>query len=248
MPRKPRVVAVGVPHHITQRGNDRQDVFFHPRDREAFLNTFFEHAVQYHLRVWGYCLMSNHVHFIVLPEQPSSLARVIGRTDSDYARYANLLRRGCGHLWQARFYSCPLDGPSAWRALAYVERNPVRAGLVGAAEEYPWSSARVHCGDVDRFGRLDLSAWSEVYTADRWTEVLRAAVEEAEFPERLRRATSLGLPLGTEAFVERMGAAAGRDLRPRAPGRPPKLAAAAAAATGNTLPRQMSFDEPGEKG
>jgi putative transposase len=79
--------------------------------------------------------MTNHVHFVVVPQHPASLARAFGRTHSDYARYANMLRRGCGHLWQARFYSCPLDTGSAWQALAYVERNPVRAGLVERAED-----------------------------------------------------------------------------------------------------------------
>ncbi len=135
MPRKPRVVAVGVPHHITQRGNDRQQIFFRDRDREAFLETFFKYAVQHELMVWGYCLMTNHVHFIAVPERPTSLARVIGRTGTDHARYANPLRHGCGHLWQARFCSCALDGPSARRALAYIERNPMRADLVAPAEE-----------------------------------------------------------------------------------------------------------------
>ncbi len=130
MPRNPRVVAVGVPHHVTQRGSDHRDVFWHDRDRRAYLEALFEYAARYGLEVWGYCLMRNHVHFIAVPLRELSLARVFGRTHSDYARYANVLRRGCGHLWQARFYSCPLDETAAWRALTYVERNPVRAGLV----------------------------------------------------------------------------------------------------------------------
>ncbi len=228
MPRKPRVVAVGMPHHITQRGNNRQDVFFHERDRQVFVETFFAYARRYDLSVWGYCLMDNHIHFIAVPGHPASLARVFGRTASDYARYANLLRRGCGHLWQARFYSCPLDGPAAWRALAYVERNPVRAGLTATAAEYRWSSARAHCLGVDPPGQLDLAPWSSEYSTDRWRDVLRIGVDEEAFRQRIRRATNLGLPLGTDAFVDQVAAIVGRDLHSRPPGRPPKQAAASA--------------------
>lgn len=81
---------------------------FTDRDREVYLDAFFDYVARYSLRVWAYCLMSNHVHFVVVPERERSLARVFGRTHSDYARYANLVRRSCGHLWQARYYSCAL--------------------------------------------------------------------------------------------------------------------------------------------
>jgi len=86
MARIARAVAVGVPHHITQRGNGRRDVFFTDRDREVDLNTFLDYAMRYSLRVWGYCLMSNHVHFVAVPESPGSLACAFGRTHADYAR------------------------------------------------------------------------------------------------------------------------------------------------------------------
>ena len=227
MARKSRVVGVGLPHHVTQRGNDRHDVFFQSWDRDVFLDRFFHYAGRHHLSVWGYCLMSNHVHFVVVPEQQTSLATVFGRVQSDYASYANLLRRGCGHLWQARFYSCPLDNFSAWQALAYVERNPVRAGLVRAAEDYAWSSARAHCRGRDPSARLDLSAWANAYTAERWQAVLSTALNEEAFRERIRLATSVGLPVGTVEFVKQLGKAVGRELSPRPSGRPPKRMAAA---------------------
>src|ERR1035438_9629206 len=159
MARIARAVVVDVPHHVTQRGNGRQDVFFDDRDRQLYLDAFFDYAARYSLRVWGYCLMSNHVHFMVVPEREQSLARVFGRTHADYARYANLVRRSCGHLWQARFYSCALEARYAWHALAYVERNPVRAGLVKAPEEYQWSTAAAHGREDDLGGRPHLEEW-----------------------------------------------------------------------------------------
>ena len=226
MARTARAVAVDTPHHVTQRGNGRQDVFFTDRDRAVYLDAFFDYAARYSLRMWGYCLMSNHVHFVVVPERDRSLARVFGRTHSDYARYANLVRRSCGHLWQARFYSCALDERHAWQALAYVERNPVRAALVDKAEEYPWSTAAAHCLEDPLEDRLDLEEWQRHFTGERWREALRTGVREEALEERIREATRRGCPLGSEAFVERIGRALGRDLRQRPPGRPPKQAAA----------------------
>jgi putative transposase len=216
---------VDTPHHVTQRGNGRQDVFFTDGDREVYLDTFFDYAARYSLRVWGYCLMSNHVHFVVVPERERSLARVFGRTHSDYARYSNLVRRRCSHFWQARFYSCALDERRAWQALAYVERNPVRAALVDKAEEYRWSTAAAHCLEDPLDGRLDLEEWRRDFTGDRWREALRVDLREEALEERIREATRRGCPLGSEAFVERIGRTLGRDLRPRPPGRPPKQAA-----------------------
>jgi putative transposase len=218
MARLARAVALDTPHHVTQRGNGRQDVFFTDRDREVYLAAFFDYAARYRLRVWGYCLMSNHVHFVVVSERERSLARVFGRTHADYARYANVARRSCGHLWQARFYSCALDEAHAWRALAYVERNPVRAALVDSAEDYPWSTAAAHCGSATPTRDLDMEDWRRHFTAERWREVLRVGVTEEALEDRIREATRRGCPLGSDAFVKRVSRELGRDLRSRPPG------------------------------
>ncbi len=196
MARMTREVFVGVPHHVTQRGNGRQDIFFCERDRSVYLDTLFDYAERYSLRVCGYCLMTNHVHFVVIPMRLESLARVFGRTHSDYARYRNVCRSTCGHFWQARFYSCPIDQRHLWQALGYVERNPVRAQMVVQAEEYAWSSARAHCFGDDLGGRLDLGAWNSFYTGERWREVLRASVGNEAMEERIREATRTGAVFG----------------------------------------------------
>ncbi len=212
----------GVPHHVTQRGNGRRQVFFTDRDREIYLDAVFDYAARFSLRMWGYCLMTNHVHFIVVPETESGLARTFGRAHADYARYANVAHRGCGHFWQARFFSCALDEDHAWKALAYVERNPVRAGLASTAEEYGWSSAAAHCGEDDLGGRLDLSDWAACYNGERWREALKMGVEAEAWEERIREATRRGLPFGRDQFVERMSRLAGRDLKAKPVGRPRK--------------------------
>ena len=213
---------MGQPHHVTQRGTGRRRVFFSDRDREIYLDTVFEYASRYSVRVWGYCLMSNHVHFIVAPETEDGMARAFGRAHADYARYANIQQRSCGHFWQARFYSCALDSTHAWRALAYVERNPLRAGLVESAEDYAWSSALAHCREDDLEHRLDLTVWHSRYDGQKWRAALRLGVEQEAWEERIREATRSGLPLGSDSFVEQMSESAGRDLKARPPGRPRK--------------------------
>ena len=197
-----------------------------------YLDAFFDYAARYSLRVWGYCLMTNHVHFVVVPEREQSLARVFGRTHADYARYANLMRRSSGHFWQSRFYSCALDTRHAWEALAYVERNPVRAGLVAKAEEYLWSSAAAHCRDDEMDRQLDLEPWRRHFRGEYWRAALDVGLRDAGMEERIREATRRGSPLGGDDFVEHVSRVLGRDVRPRPPGRPPKRALAPTAVMG----------------
>jgi len=130
VPRLARIVLPGVPHHITQRGNNRQDVFFVDDDRRAYLDLLGQHAERFGLKVLGYCLMANHVHLIATPSAEESLAKAVGRTHFGYTQYVNRHHRRSGHLWQNRFYSCALDEVHLWRAMRYTERNPVRGKLV----------------------------------------------------------------------------------------------------------------------
>ena len=121
-----RIVAVGVPYHVTQRGNNRQDVFFVNDDRRCYLDLLREASRRFGLEVLGYCLMTNHVHLLVVPRNEDALALGIGRAHWWYSRYVNRLHGRSGHLWQGRFFSAPLEESHLWAALGYVERNPVR--------------------------------------------------------------------------------------------------------------------------
>ncbi|MBI4559227.1 MAG: transposase, partial [Candidatus Hydrogenedentes bacterium] len=136
MSRVARIVVPGVYHHITQRGNNGQDVFFVDDDRRVYLALLREQARRFEFRVEGYCLMSNHVHVVGVPEREESLAKAIGRTHFLYTQYVNRRHGRGGHLWQNRFFSCPMDEDYAWHGLAYVELNPVRAGRVRKAWEW----------------------------------------------------------------------------------------------------------------
>ncbi len=220
MPRKPRFVAPGLPHHITQRGNNRQKVFFADKDRLAWLERLYLYFDKYEIPILAYCLMDNHVHVVAVPPDQESLAKAMGRLQSDFSRAANFLRNGCGHLWQERFYSSALDEGATAAVMAYVERNPLRAGLVAEAGQYPWSSARVHLRGADPAGKIDLTLWSRLYTPERWRDVLRFGIDEEAWRERLRQATMRGLPFGSDRFVEQLSRQYDRDLRMRPRGRP----------------------------
>jgi len=146
MPRHARVVFEGVAHHITQRGNYRQNIFEDDADRKKYLQLVGEYSEKYKTKIFAYCLMTNHVHFIAAPMKPDSLALTFKYANMRYSKYFNFKNKRSGHLWQARFYSCPLYGNHAIEAVRYVERNPVRANLVGLPWEYEWSSAAEHVG------------------------------------------------------------------------------------------------------
>ena len=199
MPRLARRVAPGIPHHITQRGTNRQLVFLTQRDRRVYLDLLRTNAEPAGVRILAYCLMPNHIHLVAIPEEPDSLAIALRRTHGRYAQYFNARKLRSGHLWQNRFFSCALDRAHLWAALRYVERNPVRAGLVELPEEFTWSSAAAHLGQRDRFRTLDLAFWQEVGGLPVWRDLL-AEPEDNDIMKQIRRATHAGQPLGDEEF------------------------------------------------
>ena len=218
MPRIARIVIPEVPYHVTQRGNNRQDVFFTDDDRRVYLDFLREYARQFGLKILGWCLMANHVHFVAVPGRGDSLALAIGRTDFRYTQYVNRLHRRSGHLWQNRFYSCALDERHAVAALRYVEQNPVRAKIVRVPWRYEWSSAAAHVGEGDARELLDLGAWAREWTSEEWKRMLREGLD-AKQVGALRRHTSRGRPLGSDSFVSKIEALIGRRVRALPSGR-----------------------------
>ena len=120
MPRIARAVAVGIPHHITQRGNYRQVVFEEDSDYRQYLEWLKHYSNKYSLRIWAYCLMNNHVHFVAVPENEESMARAFNTLHMRYAQYSNAKRGDKGHLWQGRYYSTALDERHLYAAMRYV--------------------------------------------------------------------------------------------------------------------------------
>lgn len=220
MARLLRVEALETPHHVTQRGNARREVFETDSDRLVYLSLLQHHAKLQKLGILGYCLMPNHVHLIAVPHREAALANALRSTHGRYAAYLNARHGSSGHVWQGRYYSCPMDENHLWTALRYAERNPVRAGMIGDPVSYPWSSARVHtCGGWD--GILELDDFTARWTPAEWREFLEAPDEGRE-RDAIRRSTHCGRPLGDAPFVNRLELALARTLTPAKGGRPRK--------------------------
>ena len=215
MARMARVVIPDIPHHVVQRGNRRQRVFFSNEDRLFYLALLAENARSNGVSIWAYCLMDNHVHVVAVPQTTNALARAIGDTHRGYTRRVNFREGWRGFLWQDRFSSNPLDERHLYAAIRYVERNPVRAGIVIHAEEYQWSSARAHVlGEAD--GCLSGDE-QKVLVVDDWRAFLRDPDDDRHL-KVLRKSARTGRPVGDDGFVRQLELLTGRRLRRQRPG------------------------------
>jgi len=212
MSRVARVVVPGFPHHVTQRGNRGANVFEVDEDREVYLRLMGKYAARHGLTVWAYCLMTNHIHLVAVPQREDSLGLAMRDAHAVYAMHFNERTELSGHLWQGRFYSCPLDDTHLWAAVRYVERNPVQAGLVERAEDYRWSSAACHCGL--RQEPLLSSAWPPAGVVDDWSSWMADGTEDANI-DMIRRNTHTGRPCGGPEFLEQLEGLLHRVLRPK---------------------------------
>jgi putative transposase len=216
-----RVEVLETPHHVTQRGNARREVFETDSDRLVYLSLLRQHAELQKLGLLGYCLMPNHVHLIVVPHRDDALRTALRNVHGRYAAYLNARQATSGHVWQGRYYSCPMDEAHLWTALRYAERNPVRAGMVGDPLEYRWSSARVHAGGGSD-GMIEIADWAARWTSREWCGYLEATGTEREY-EAIRRSTHSGRPLGPVSFIEQLELTLARPLTDRKRGRPAKI-------------------------
>ena len=219
MPRIARIVIPEVTYHITQRGNNGQDVFFVDDDRRVYLEFLSAYANEFGLDVQGYCLMTNHVHVVAVPQKKDTLALVLGRTHLRYTQYLNRMHRRSGHLWQNRFYSCALDEKHGVAAMRYVEQNPVRARMVRKPWRYQWSSASAHVGGEDSSGLLNLERWRRKWTESEWRSMVSEGLDDASV-DLMRRHTSRGRPLGSDSFLSKIERLIGRRVRALPHGRP----------------------------
>ena len=224
MSRIARPIVPGIPHHVTQRGNRREAVFFTDADRAAYLACLADHCRKHAVEVLSYCLMTNHVHLVVVPSTADGLEKVFRPLHTHYAQRVNRQRGWSGHVWQGRYFSSPLDEAYFWAAMRYVERNPVRAGLVRYAENYRWSSARAHCGLQHDQVLTNDAHWIETCRmVSDWAAWLRDS-ESSDQLDVMRHHVQRDLPCGGETFVREMETRLGQLLRPRKIGRPRKAA------------------------
>lgn len=218
MPRSARIVFPGIAHHVVQRGNRRQRLFFDDRDRRAYLGLIAAALERSGTACLAWCLMDNHIHLILLPHRADGLRAPLASAHTAYAQRINRMRELNGHLFQGRFRSYAMDEAHLMAAARYVENNPVAAGLVGRAESWPWSSARAHVAGLGD-GLTDVAALGR-HLPD-WRAMLARGLEAGDEAERIERALRSGRPLGEPAWLKAL--AERYDLRaaPRR-GRPPR--------------------------
>ena len=215
MARIARVVAPGYPHHVTQRGNRRQQTFFQDEDYTAYIELMSQWCTRHGVQVWAYCLMPNHVHLVCVPESEDGLRLAIGKAHLRYTRRVNAREGWRGHLWQGRFASFVMDERHLLAAARYIERNPVRAGLAEKPWEYRWSSAAAHMAARDD-ALVKVEPLLEM--VGDWSQFLSEDLAELD-AERLRMHERTGRPLGDDGFIARIERLLGRDIRKRKPGR-----------------------------
>lgn len=222
MPRQARVVFPNIPHHIIQRGNRREDVFFSDSDRKQYLEWLKEYCKEQKVEILAYCLMTNHIHLIAVPTTQDGLQKVLKPLHMRYAQKINRERGWKGHFWQGRYFSSPLDGEYLLFTTRYIERNPIRVKKVRKAENYKWSSARGHCGTAQDDILTTKMKWLNKYEGiDNWSQWL-SIKEEKEKTDLIRRNTEKGIPTGSGRFIRRLEKLAGRVLEYRPIGRPRK--------------------------
>ena len=221
MPRLARSVFENIPHHIVQRGNRRDDVFFTDDDRLIYLEWLQFYCEKYNVSILAYCLMTNHIHLVLTPHSAEGLQQVLKPLHMRYSQHINKIKGWKGHLWQGRFFSSPLDEAYTWSTIRYVERNPVQAGMIAKSEDYPWSSAAAHCGlkvtpflatlpdSMAGISQEDWSNWLSLPENQAMTDVIQRNIEK-------------GLPCGDDKFIDRLEVEAKRSLRYKPQGRPVK--------------------------
>jgi putative transposase len=217
MARPIRLTVPDHPHHVTHRGNNRQRTFFGEHDYRLYTRYLAEACAASATSVWAWCLMPNHVHLVLVPSAESGLSAALHRTQGRYTRAVNAREKWVGQLWQGRFASFVMDERHLLACARYVELNPVRAGIVARAADWPWSSARAHLGgpaDALTDPRPLLERWPD------WRSVLEAGEDEAA-QRAIRARERSGRPLGSDSFLAGLETVTGLRLLPRRRGRPP---------------------------
>ena len=218
MARMARVVVPDIPHHVTQRGNRRQKVFFCESDYLLYIQLLRRNCSKAKVEIWAYCLMPNHVHLVMVPKTEDGLHLSLAETHRRYTLFINRREDWRGYLWQGRFASFPMDEIYLYSAARYVELNPVRAGLCNMAHEWPWSSARAHLSEVDD----DLvSVKPMLDRVGNWSSYLSSSREKSRCDE-LRKHARTGRPLGSDSFLTHLESFTGRSLKCKRAGRKPK--------------------------
>lgn len=214
MARMPRLVVPGYPHHVTQRGNRRMKTFFTDDDYRYYLDLIVRYKVESGVEILVYCLMPNHVHFVVVPKENEGLSQLFREVHRHYTRHINFRENWKGHLWQERFHSFVMDEQYLLATVRYVELNPVKAKLCLKPGDWSWSSADAH---LSGFNDHVVTVDPMLRRIPDWEAYLSIEAREKEYSS-IRRLSSSGRPAGDESFVQSLEVLTGRELSKKKPG------------------------------
>jgi len=220
MPRIARIVGAGYPHHIVQRGNNRERVFWDQTDYQKYLSFLARYSEEKEAAILAYCLMPNHAHLLVIPSEEEALAKMMQGVTLCYTQYFNKKGARTGRLWECRFHSTVIDGDNyLWAVCKYIENNPVRARIAKKPEDYPYSSAKAHI-----LGRKDPLLNEHLFRTDEQNEYKRfmKLEEDKKILEEIRKQTRLGKPFGEAEFLRTLSKKLGYEFIFRQKGRPGK--------------------------
>ena len=227
MARQPRLTVAAYPHHVIQRGNDRQAIVRDDADRERLLALWQEHAHTFKVAIHAYVVMDNHFHLLVTPETDEGLPQMMQAVGRAYVRYFNLRHQRTGTLWEGRYRSNLIESERYLLAcMAYIDLNPVRAGMVAQPADFKWSSHR-HCigQGSDKMVTPHALFWGLGNTPfareAAYAELVQAGLSQTD-KDQLTRSALSGWALGSPAFVGALQLSTARRLAPRKAGRPLK--------------------------
>lgn len=229
MARLPRLVVPGLPHHLIQRGHNRQPIVLDDEDRRQFLALLREAAVNQRVALHAYVLMDNHLHLLATPETPEGLSRMMQSLGRRYVAAFNQRHGRSGTLWEGRFRAAPLEAERHLLAcMRYIELNPQRAGWVMEPGSYAWSSGPQHLGHRrDPLITEHPLFWALGNTPFEREAAWRSWLEQGVGPEELRAlgdSALKGWPLGSAGFLQVLAEGSERPVAPRQRGRPRKQA------------------------
>ena len=203
MARLPRLTLPGYPHHIIQRGNNRQPIFASAPDYQALLDVLEENARKFGVAIHAYVLMGNHFHLLATPATPEGLPQMMQAVGRRYVRYFNDTQQRSGTLWEGRYKSTLIQTDRYLLAcMAYIDLNPVRAALVALAQDYPWSSYGHYAGQrIDKLITPHTLIWDLGNTPfareAAYAELVQSgisAVQQAALTDSVLRGWALGEP------------------------------------------------------
>jgi putative transposase len=223
--RRPRLIVRNLPHHVVHRGHNRDRIFRLASDYRWYLHTLRQLASGFAVHVYAYCLMSNHVHLVLNPgDSETSIPALMKRLAGRHTRRTNRIERRTGTLWDARYYSSPIETDSYLLACCrYVELNPVRAGIVKSPDDYPWSSYRQRVeADAERWVTLDPSYLGLGASPEQRCRAYREWVNRGVGAELdvIRAAINRSQLTGDASFVDQIELVTGRRIDARGRGRP----------------------------